>query len=153
MKSSGFSITQIVSFSLVVVLAVSLGAFGFCNYSQQKSTAIKALENQAENISRRFAFNLVAPMWNLDNAQGRKIIDSEMANRDLYAVVIWEKDGRLFAGKRRNENWKAVPLKKGFEIDRPQCFQCGRRLGQGTFQGGGRVEQGKSAGAVHQSGQ
>ncbi len=128
MKSSGFSITQIVSLSLVVVLAVSLGAFGVYNYSQQKNTAIKALENQAENISRRFAFNLVAPMWNLDNAQGRKIIDSEMANRDLYAVVVREKDGRLFAGKRRNENWETVPLKKGFEIDRPGLILSEKKI-------------------------
>ncbi|MGM0609802.1 MAG: methyl-accepting chemotaxis protein [Thermodesulfobacteriota bacterium] len=112
MKKSGFSITQIVSVSLVLVLVASLGAFGIYNYMQQRSTALDALNNKARNIAQRCAFNMAPPMWNLDNAQGEKIIDSEMADRDLYAVVVQEKNGRLFAAKIRGEDWKPVAFKE-----------------------------------------
>ena len=128
MKVSNLSITQSISLSLAAILFVTLGAFGYYNYERQKSKGLESLQKQSENISHRFAFNMISPMWNLDKQQGKKIINSEMTNRELYAVVVREKNGNLFVGKKRNKEWETTSLDKGFEIEQSNLFTSQKKV-------------------------
>lgn len=117
MNINNLSITRIVSFSLVLVLLVTLGSFGTYNYMRQKSKAAQMLQAEGKNAAGRFAFNLISALWNLDKGQAIDVIKSEMNNRNILSVQVFNNKGDLFAGMKRDENWKAVKLNEKKDFD------------------------------------
>ncbi|MDM8525972.1 methyl-accepting chemotaxis protein [Desulfococcaceae bacterium HSG8] len=97
--------------SVIVILSSILVATGFSIY--EYFHASNMLEDYfAERmppISKRLVSNLQKPLWFLDKDLIRGLIELEMIEDSIYAVVVKESDGRtiLFAAER-GSNWEIV---------------------------------------------
>ncbi|MFO7918119.1 MAG: hypothetical protein R6V13_08575 [Anaerolineae bacterium] len=97
-KLTSLSIAQNVTLILIIVLTLVLAGIGAFNYLDSKSQAMIRLSNMGQNAVGRFQLNLQAPIWNLENQQAQKIIQSEMADENIYAVIVREANGESIFG-------------------------------------------------------
>ncbi len=97
------------------ILAVVM-VFGAFFYLQERGNRTGQLNRKSEKIARRMGNSFVLPAWDhlygntvfggasLEIASG--IIDNEMTDRDILAIVAYGDMGRLFMGKIRNAEGK-----------------------------------------------
>lgn len=85
--------SMIFKVSLVVITGATLvlSGFGLYRYHQDANEQMRNL-NRSLNIStQRFAFSLSNPLYNYDDKTIQNIIISEMENKLISGVFIWEK--------------------------------------------------------------
>jgi len=119
---------------MIVVLTVSCGfmVFELYDYHSAETTALKNLEELTHRKADRLAENLSIPVWEIDNDWVTKIIDTEMKDKQVYAITVIT-DGNLFEGKQRNTNWQ--PVQASQKINEDYIFRSrfierdGQRIG------------------------
>ncbi|WP_171966470.1 hybrid sensor histidine kinase/response regulator [Mariprofundus micogutta] len=94
---------------LIVVATVSLGfmVFELFDHSRAKQTALQNLNELSQIKADRLAESLILPLWEVDKDWVSKIIDSEMQDKQVYAITV-SSERKMFAGKKRDENWQLV---------------------------------------------
>lgn len=97
--------------SLIMILASIVIASGFSAYDYVRER-IRLRQDFNENILPipfRLANSLESPVWFMNETQARQIIESEMINQKIAAIVIKEADGKtLFCAEERDKAWKPV---------------------------------------------
>jgi methyl-accepting chemotaxis protein len=83
---------QIIIILVAVVTAILLG-FGVRDYYETRSQLSARLSKAATYMAGRLAIGMVTPMWDYDEELGVRLIQSEMQDEDLSAVVVREADG------------------------------------------------------------
>lgn len=96
-----------ITIALLLVIVVFLTAFKVNEYRMHRNVFISELQARGEKITGRLATNLVVPLWELDENWVRKIIDSEMTDESVYAIIV-QGGGYLNEGKKRDLHWKPV---------------------------------------------
>jgi methyl-accepting chemotaxis protein len=74
--------------SLFVIITVILLVFGLYQYWEISNNSTRELQVLAEIVTARLAKNLVAPLWNFDDAQVEDAIRSEMMEKRIVAVAL-----------------------------------------------------------------
>lgn len=60
-------------------------------------------------IPKRLADTLQHSVWFVNRNAGQKLIEFEMKNKRIYAVVVTEsEDKTIFIAKERDDNWRIV---------------------------------------------
>jgi signal transduction histidine kinase/CheY-like chemotaxis protein len=91
------------SLLLVAASTLVLAAFSLYDYYAVKSARLSELRLLADGVTDRLSHILLSPMWNVDAKEMARIIETEMVNGNLLAVVVLDEDGRsVLAGKRRD---------------------------------------------------
>jgi len=97
--------------SLIMIIASVLIATGFSIYDYIKEN--RRLKNDfneiTEPIAARLANSLANPVWFINMAQIQHVIESEMTNKKIYAVVIKNNDDKkiLYAAER-DKDWNII---------------------------------------------
>jgi len=102
-KSSGKKLGRI---SLIMIAAsiVISSAFSIYDYISESRQMRKYFDEIVTPIPQRLANSLQKPLWFLDEPLGRKLIELEMENKRIYAVVVREADGKkIFIAVIRDE--------------------------------------------------
>lgn len=97
--------------SLIVILASILVSTGFSVYDYlSESYRLKEFfQKSTEPISKRLASSLQKPLWFLDKTLARELVELEMMEKSIYAVVVMASDGKeVLLSVRRDENWQIV---------------------------------------------
>lgn len=110
------SIARIVIFFLVVVTILVSTAFGFFSYWQERNIRLKELHSELKVVSGQLASSLALPVWNFDQQQTEKILESTMQNRQIFGIVVKESDlNKIVAGRARDAQWRVVPATSDIE--------------------------------------
>lgn len=102
--------------SLIMVVSVVFAAQEAYKYKQESDSSIKELNELSHNIITRMAENLVLPLWELDEEWVDKIIETEMLDKNIYALVVTD-EGGFSTGKKRDAKWQLVNIDKDIEGD------------------------------------
>ncbi len=97
--------------SLIMIAVSVLIATGFSIYDYIKEN--RRLKNDfneiTEPIAGRLANSLANPVWFMNMAQIQHVIESEMTNKKIYAVVIKNNDDKkIFYAAERDKEWNIV---------------------------------------------
>jgi len=104
--------------SLIVILSSILVASGFSIYDYiSESKRLRSYFNEIiEPISKRMANNLQKPIWFMDKELCRELIEEEMMEKSLYAIVVREADNKaIFFAVKRDDNWE-IAISGGNDI-------------------------------------
>ena len=106
------SIQTTISAILILLTTIILLGFVLFNYFAAKSKMNEELKHFSEITSTRLSKYLVEPLWGVDEKQIEDSLTSEMMEKRIYAIVIYDRDTkRVFTGKKRDSNWKIVATK------------------------------------------
>ncbi|RLC22107.1 MAG: hypothetical protein DRI57_00690 [Deltaproteobacteria bacterium] len=97
--------------SLIVILASIFVATGFSIYDYiNESRRLKTYFRESVHpISKRLANSLQKPLWFLDKELTLELVELEMMEKSIYAVVIKESDRKtVFLANERDDKWQVV---------------------------------------------
>jgi two-component system cell cycle sensor histidine kinase/response regulator CckA len=93
MKRRDTSITKVIILTLVSVTTVVLATFGSAYYGWERNRRISNLESRLAVTTAQLESSLALPLWNFDNEQVDKIIESTMRNQEVFGVTVTEVEG------------------------------------------------------------
>ena len=119
---------------IILMTTVIMGGYAVVKYELNRKQLESELEKSAEMIVSRLAKNLAMPLWHLNDALLDEQIQSEMIERQLYAVIVKDQDGKtILKGKKRAEDGKIVDTGKivnGSNVSKQkEIVKNGRKLG------------------------
>ena len=95
--------------SFVLSLALST-----VEYFVEKKRLDREFGEAIRPVPQRLADSLESPMWLLDAKIAQKLVDLEMENRKIHAVIVREADDkRVFVARKRDENDRIVNAEDG----------------------------------------
>lgn len=96
--------------SLIMILASILVASGFSvyDYMMERNRLQNYFDEITAPIPKRLASGLQKPLWFLDKDLAGNLIQMEMENKRVYAVVVKEANGKIFIASKRDKHWKIV---------------------------------------------
>lgn len=103
------SVRLIVIFVSITTLLVSL--FGVFSYVSSKRTMEQQLNEQVRRAVSRLQIGLPAPIWNFDAKQLDTLLDAEMGDPSIAAIIVQNAKKAFAAGRVRDENGKMVAAK------------------------------------------
>lgn len=118
------------SLTIVVVSALVFLAYTFFDHASRKQAGTLSLHALADRLTDRLAALLPTPLWNLDMTEVRRIIASEMLDRNVQAIIILDEEGRVvLAGQSRDDTPEAVapPGDRLGAINRDRRITMGER--------------------------
>jgi methyl-accepting chemotaxis protein len=96
---------------MLTTTTLILGCFGVFQYFQSEAEATRELESLADTAAERLAQKLVFPIWDMDNAELRRAVLAEMAERRILAVEVRETfENRRLLAAGRDAEWAPVPV-------------------------------------------
>lgn len=126
-----------ISFKIVCIILVlnTLILGGFTAYNIQ--TATHAMQSElhklAEVTATRLAKHVMIPLWDLDKEQIDEMLNSEMLEKHLAAILVRDSDGKtVFAGKERNATWQAQNARTSGVSNTTGFIQQKQRILKGT---------------------
>ena len=131
LKPTGVSFKNSIKTKLGIVLifvsAIILGAYSLFNYYDTKKNLTAELDQYAKNAAKRLALTLSVPVWEVDKDTAWEIINSEMLDKRVYAILVYEKDGStIFEAAERNSKWdieKVSSLKSATKVKSKQAIE------------------------------
>ena len=112
---------------LVIVATLVLSGFGVYQYFDRRNDITEQLNYIAELAAERLSLNLALPVWDAEFERAEKILESEMTERRIQAILVLGRDGeRILAGRRRNPEGKVVPVDG--PISNPDLIQKQREI-------------------------
>ncbi len=96
---------------LIIAITVFTAIFSTYNYYSKVDGMDVVLQNKLNRTIIRLNQNLIVPLWEIDSIWVNTILETEMLDKRLYAVVV-NGDGGLYVGKKRDEQWRSVDFKQ-----------------------------------------
>jgi methyl-accepting chemotaxis protein len=88
---------------VIVSCVIVLGSLSFYNTYNEQSILSDELNKLADVTTQRLSKHLIAPMWDLDKELVEEIIEAEMLEDKIHAIIIWDKEvNKLFAARERS---------------------------------------------------
>ncbi|GAK61389.1 methyl-accepting chemotaxis sensory transducer [Candidatus Vecturithrix granuli] len=105
-------------FSLFIIITCILALFGIYQYVKIQSNSMQELNELADITIDRLAENLVSPIWQMDTLQIVNILNSEMREKRIAAIVVKENiTNVLLEGRTRDADWKIIPVHTEDDLD------------------------------------
>ncbi len=101
---------------LIVLTTLILCGFGIHQYRTQQAREITRLTNIAFLATEQLALNLNFPIWNYDDEQIQKVIETEMQEESISAVIVRDHIEILLANKTRDEQWQVIDTSKDIPV-------------------------------------
>ncbi|WP_051261807.1 hybrid sensor histidine kinase/response regulator [Desulfovibrio inopinatus] len=121
------SVNAKISLILITVITVIFFIFGLYDYQTSRTQMMDELNDFADFTVQELSRLLSNPVWNVDNKEAERIIETSMRDKRIYSIVVIEEDGTsIFAGGVRNKYWSishhVVPRYTGNFIERSANF-------------------------------
>lgn len=94
---------------LIGLMSLILSGYGVYSYFTLKTEKMAALDELADATIERLSMNLADPVWNFDRQQVENVLQTEMQERTVAAIVV-KTEASVFAGTMRNEDWQISAL-------------------------------------------
>ncbi len=116
----------------VAVTTLLLAAFGIYSYLSTKKSMEEQLTNQLQRVSSRLLIGLPAPIWNFDTKQLDILLDAEMSDPAVSAIIVKNAKNEFSAGRLRADDNQVTRAKAD---SKPVGEQSSEEL---TFDDGGQ---------------
>ena len=94
---------------IILTTTIILGVTGYFAYRYIEDAERAELTSLAEVSAARLSKHLVIPMWNVDREQVSELLEAEMQEQRVAAIVVRDEDqSTLFAAKDRNDDGEVV---------------------------------------------
>ncbi len=94
---------------LIFLTTVILLVYALFNYQMEKSAMNEEISLFAEITTTRLSNHLVEPFWALDDDLLKDSINSEMMDKQIYAILIRDRNGKtIYMGRKRGKNWNII---------------------------------------------
>ena len=103
-----YSIRAKITLALFLVIFGGVISFEVYKFDSDQHQAVTNLEQQVNQKADRLADSLVLPLWEIDHAWVSRVIDNEITDKFIYAIIV-SAEGSLFEGRMRDGNWLPVP--------------------------------------------
>lgn len=107
-KSSPKSISTKVINSLIISLFIIMTLNGLVSFYAEKEAEKRRFNEIADQITKRLEHNLITPVWEYSLDQIATVIELEMGNKNILAIIFREKWDTFTIGKIKNNDWKVV---------------------------------------------
>lgn len=105
-------IKRSISAKVVIILIISniviMTGLGIISYINQRNQTKKDIDKRAEQILNRLANSLLHPLWYFNNIEIEKIINLEMADENVLAIIIKDENDSFYMGKIRNKKQQVI---------------------------------------------
>lgn len=108
-ESIGLKIALIIG-SIITLLYAILILFSYYQTFAEKTSDINNLQ---QNAVSRLQENLIVPLWNTDIATLKKILSSEMREKNMIQIEVTGEDGEFVAGMLKDDSGKVEEISKG----------------------------------------
>lgn len=92
----------------VITTTVLLAALGAFSYMGSKRNLEAQLDGQAQRTIARLQIGLPAPIWNFDTKQLDTVLDAEMGDPDIAAIMVRNPKNGFVAGRLRGNDSKSI---------------------------------------------
>lgn len=96
------------SLILIFTVTVIFAAVTFSYYHRIRSDMNAHLSDLADFSARNLSVSLMMPIWNFDEETSERIIDSLMSEKQIFAVVVRDKENIVLYRKTRNRSGDIV---------------------------------------------
>ncbi len=102
------SLSVKINIIIVLVVAIIFVIFGCYETFQTRSKVHNDLNLSLSIISERLASTLAAPLWTLDDETINLFVESEMRDKNVYAVIVRNafQNNDIILAKVRNKEWE-----------------------------------------------
>lgn len=119
---------------IVVISTIVLISFGVADYFKVRSEMYEDIQKSSIDVSERLKSTLLGPVWELIPEEANKVIEAEMVDERIYAIIVKEpNDTSIFAGRIRDENWNTKPVTElptnAYIINKKQLKMMDEKLG------------------------
>jgi len=90
------------SIVFVSIMAILLSVFGVHRYLSTQSEMEHRLAEQTAQLASRLQIGLPVSLWNYDLKQSQALLEAEMANPVIMAIIVHKKDGVFSVGRIRD---------------------------------------------------
>ncbi len=97
-----------VSLLMILTSILIASGFSFYDYIREHNRLQEDFDEMIAPIAGRLAGNLKAPLWFANKTQAEQVVETEMSNRKIYAVIVRDADNTLFYAEKRDDTWKPV---------------------------------------------
>ena len=97
--------TKIVFWVVVILLIAYIGG-GLFFYYYSKNNVFNSINKKTNLLTKRLKVSARGPLWNMDAKEALRLLQGEMVDKDVYAIVLLDEDNLFFAGLSRDEKWQ-----------------------------------------------
>ncbi len=112
---------------MIVLTTVILAGYGTYQYRSRKIREENRLRRFGQNVADQLALNLTDPLWNFDINQARRVVEAEMQDVNILAILVKDDAEQILTAKTRNEDWKIVGLSEEIAPEMPPIIAEIRR--------------------------
>ncbi|MCP4336381.1 MAG: hypothetical protein GY679_00850, partial [Mycoplasma sp.] len=94
---------------LLSVTALMFIVYGIVQYHIHKTNKIEQLNNLTTTVSNRLAQQIALPLWSFDIKQINLLINTEMLEKNLFAITL-AVDDVIVSGVAKNNNWEIIDI-------------------------------------------
>lgn len=106
MKSS---LTFKINIRLIIIVGLCVLMFGVFEFFQTKSQIEENLDTTLAKASQRLSRSLIMPVWNIDTDVVDGIVETEMLDKNIFAVVVKDAlSDKYILEKSRDEGWNII---------------------------------------------
>ena len=101
-----------ISMILIMVTVLILTGFAVINHINTKNEMQSDYEALADQVVKRLSNSLASPLYDMDDAAVIRLIDSEMLEKRIVAVLVKDaEEKKILQGKARDASWNSVENK------------------------------------------
>ncbi|MET0102551.1 MAG: GAF domain-containing protein [Sedimenticola sp.] len=100
-------ISRKISVAILLIVIGVLGVFEWYQYTSTERLAVKELNELADRTLARLAQNLELPLWEVDESWVEKVVNTEMEDDHVHAIVV-QGEGDISIAKSRDDRWNPV---------------------------------------------
>jgi len=115
MSRRSASVASLVIVALVSISTLLLGVVGYLNYHSIQNSEWENLRDELTVSAAQLSTGLAISVWNIDESQIGKIIESTMKQKSIYGVVLFSEGDRHI--RVRDGNWGVSKTDKEFSAD------------------------------------
>lgn len=93
---------------LIILTTLILSGFGVHQYNTQQARETARLNDIALAVAEQLALNLNFPIWNYDDEQIEKVVETEMQEKNISAVIVKDHIETFLIRKTRNKQWQII---------------------------------------------
>lgn len=100
-----------ITFSMICVSVMIVAVFSFLDYFFESGRLNRDFGEANKKIAKRLAHGLRKSIWHADERLGKKVVELEMMNESIFAVIAREPDEKVFLALQRNSEWQIIGSK------------------------------------------
>ncbi len=72
----------------------------------KKNKVLESINRKAKYLTNRLSISTVGPLWNVDKEETIRLLNAQLVDKDIYAIIVLDEDNKIFAGLIRDKRWE-----------------------------------------------